>query len=321
MTPYITQSLAPEPLVDEAVAAPVAGLSPRGLQTRRLKGQDHPPYVRIGSHRIKYALSQVHAWREARTVRGTNPNSSRPTINSIAIGNTLTTNASAIAEIQSNSKITAIALDIVAAQQRHLAQHGHNAVLREVIRTLVDAGQHVTLESALATAEGLADAMEVQHRRDAESAAEVPGAVRFYREATKRLRGEVESAAADMRTQRSVAAHKRDTLNIVNDPAQELRGRLASTIGVDLQRLKDAGFEIKMPPSPAPGTAAEVEEQNMIAYRLGQKIARLEVFIKQRAIDIDGLAQVATEDGHDGILVSIAHVREVLGLEPAEVIV
>lgn len=47
-------------LTEEEVCE-ILGIGKRGLQTRRTRGQDHPPYVRLGK-KILFPKKELEAW-------------------------------------------------------------------------------------------------------------------------------------------------------------------------------------------------------------------------------------------------------------------
>lgn len=58
------------PLLDTAGAAAFLGLAPRTLMNWRIRGGDHPPFIRIGGA-IRYAPEDLAAYVAARRVAST----------------------------------------------------------------------------------------------------------------------------------------------------------------------------------------------------------------------------------------------------------
>lgn len=60
----------PEPeAVDERAAAPIVGLKPSTLKKLRVRGGG-PPYRKLG-HAVRYVVTELRAWRDARTMTHT----------------------------------------------------------------------------------------------------------------------------------------------------------------------------------------------------------------------------------------------------------
>jgi predicted DNA-binding transcriptional regulator AlpA len=59
-----------DPFVDERTAASVLGLSPRTLQKYRVVGGG-PRYSKLGPKSVRYRLSEVNAWADARVKNST----------------------------------------------------------------------------------------------------------------------------------------------------------------------------------------------------------------------------------------------------------
>ncbi len=57
-------------LICEKDAARLLGFTPRFLQARRLRGGG-PPFVRISQRAVRYRVSDLKRWAEARIVRNT----------------------------------------------------------------------------------------------------------------------------------------------------------------------------------------------------------------------------------------------------------
>ena len=59
-----------EPLVNINEAADVLGITPRALRDKRYDGRDGPPYYPLAKNVVRYKISEVLAWREARREDG-----------------------------------------------------------------------------------------------------------------------------------------------------------------------------------------------------------------------------------------------------------
>lgn len=62
---HATAPSPPKLLLDEREAAALLGFTTRFLQNRRLRG-DGPKFVRVSGSAIRYRLSDLHEWIEAR---------------------------------------------------------------------------------------------------------------------------------------------------------------------------------------------------------------------------------------------------------------
>lgn len=291
--------------VDEPVAAPVAGFTPRSLRKARLLGHDTPPYFRpVGSRRVKYLLSQVRAWREARTVRRPITNTPCPPTNrsnmttATAIPLSTTRDAS-IAALDSDVTVLHAIRALMLARQHQQQEESGRAVLAEAFSATVAAGLEPTLDAVAATLAGLTESANSAAAHARAATEQVRAAVGRHQEAMKPVRAAIESALSDLRTQRAGAMHQRDTRR-TPDTEQ------SPSIRADIERLKSAGYKIEEPLAASVLTDDEARCQNLIVQALGQQIGRLEVFSKKVALDLAGLARVASEDGHEGILAALA---------------
>lgn len=59
-----------EPLVDVKEAATVLGITPRALRDKRYDGRDGPPHYHLAKNVVRYKMSEVLTWREARREDG-----------------------------------------------------------------------------------------------------------------------------------------------------------------------------------------------------------------------------------------------------------
>lgn len=314
MTPNDTlDPNASERPVDESVAAPLAGFTPRSLRKARLLGRDTPPYFRpSGSRRIKYLVSAVHAWRDARMVPSPITNSPCATTNLNNMTNVTATTLSAaqrdaaIATLDKDATVLYAARALMLTRQRQQQEESGRAVLAEAFAATVAAGLEPTPEAVAATLAGLAESANSAAAHARAATEQVRAAVNRHQEAMKPVRAAIESDLAKLHARRSNAMDKRDTRRDADSTAH---------LSAEIQRLKDAGYEVKVPMAVAALTDEEAKQQNMVVYALGQKIDRLEVVSKQVALDHAGLARIASEDGHECILAALAQVHEACGLE------
>ena len=312
MTPNDTPTPnAGERPVDEPVAAPVAGFTPRSLRKARLLGRDTPPYFRpAGSRRVKYLLSQVSAWREARTIRPPITNSPCATLNRNFMTNatdtlfSTTTRDASIAALDNDVTVLHAVRTLMLARQRRQQEESGRAVLAEAFAAAVAAGLEPTPEAVAATLTGLTESSNSAAAHARAATEQVRAAVGRHQEAMKPVRAAIEFDLSNLRTQHAEAMHKRDT-------RIDADAKSATQLSADIQRLKHAGYEVKAPLAVAALSDDEVRRQNLIVQALGQKISRLEAFTKQVALDLAGLARAASEDGHEGILRALVPAEEV----------
>lgn len=65
-----TAAMAPRGVLREKAASAYVGLSVRDLQRKRTEGGG-PPYVRLGTRAVGYAVADLDAWLKARTFAST----------------------------------------------------------------------------------------------------------------------------------------------------------------------------------------------------------------------------------------------------------
>ncbi|RYF74205.1 MAG: hypothetical protein EOO22_07465 [Comamonadaceae bacterium] len=321
-----SHTVAPEPLADEADAAPVAGFTARSLKKARLRGLNHPPYIRIGS-RVKYVLSEVIAWRQAHAVRPPISNSrpatlqhpfmnkaNNPFCNPLA-GSSKLSDAAALVALHESAEVQRATRNVVAARDGLSYE-------RRVMHVLSTAVRAVQNSSSAPTPAAVFEELQKQaHDVDAELAAanaaaeEIVEARRTYRAMIlEPIRAATCEALADLRARRDDAVRERETGVSMTEAAGAAELELVAA-GVNVDALKAAG--VAFPAAPDSDTSAVKTRANLAIHALTPRLAALEKLLKLAVIDLDALDAIAAD--HDAIANAVAQVRAALAQPLAKV--
>ncbi|RZL65955.1 MAG: hypothetical protein EOP81_02245 [Variovorax sp.] len=317
-----SRTVAPEPLVDEADAAPVAGFTARSLKKARLRGLDHPPYIRIGS-RLKYQLSAVVAWREARAVRAPNTNSRLATLqhpffmNNEILFNPLTasqalSDAAQHVVIDTDGDVIRAARAVVAARETLNAKLSARIAITRAVQKVVASGAAPTTAAVVAALNDQTHAVAEMFEMATAAHEESYDARQLYREQVlKPIHAAVCTALADLRAQHADAARERETGVSTKGGAGVAELGLAAS-GVDVAALKAAG--VAFPAAPDADASAVKTRANLKIHKIVPVIADLEKLLKVAVLDLDAITVE-----HPAIADAIAQVRAALGQPLAQV--
>lgn len=222
-------------------------------------------------------------------------------------------NDALLAELDADQAICIAINQLDGARQRQQRAEVGRSLLHEAVEITQSAGMPITRESVTATLAGLIESAKVAEAQARAGSGQVHAALARYREAIQPVRTAAEKTLADLRGERESCIRQRDRLQLTRAESGSEALSTAAALGVDVDRLRLAGFTITHERAATVDRGDSAEDLNLHAHALGQQIARLEPFAVQQFIDMDSLAAVAQADGHTALLAAVSTVREAIG--------
>lgn len=318
MTSHKSTIHAPEPLVDEHVAAPVAGFTARSLKKARLAGADAPPHIRVGARRVKYRMSQVLRWIDAHTVPSTL--SEQPAVPPDTMLDPLAQYARTISRSAAlDAAVTALDRDrsvqrasraVLAARQREHAAQGHRALIAEAVRAADEAGLEPTPDAIITI---LGDLAAVHDGRATEALSDAEAVRDAARKHAQRVAGLIAAIGQQAAALDVEALGARRAADALAQPAShdEVRRELMAIGGVDVLKVQDLIAKIQKHSAVPEENAKEIECLIDKVRHAHVEAAELRaLLVEAPLIDLAAVARIAGK--YPAIAAALANARKVL---------